>query len=93
MKHEFKKIVSAKVISSGILDLEFACGSRRRVDLTPVMSGVLFGALKDPEFFNRVSVDREVGTICWPNGADFDPDTLFHWDEAVHDISKQLQSA
>ena len=93
MKHEFKKIINVKVISTGILELEFACGTRKKVDLAPVMSGLLFGKLRDPEVFNQVSVDHEAGTIFWPNGADFDPDTLFHWDAAVRDISKQLQSA
>lgn len=93
MNHEFKKIVDVKVIAQGILDLEFACGTRRRVNLNPVMFGALFGELERPDIFNQVRIDHEVGTIYWPNGADFDPDTLFHWDEAVRDISKKLQSA
>ena len=93
MKHEFKKIVSVNVVSPGILDIEFACGTRRRVDLSPVMVGSLFGELKDPEVFRQVRLDAEVGTVCWPNGADFDPDTLFHWDEAVGELSRQLESA
>lgn len=93
MKHEFKKIVSVKVISPSTLELEFACGTWRRVDLSPVMVGSLFGELKNPEIFSKVFLDAEVGTVCWPNGADFDPDTLFNWDEAVRDLSQQLQSA
>jgi hypothetical protein len=93
MHHEFKKIVSVEVIAHGILHLEFSCGTRRKVDLTPVMFGALFGQLQRPDIFNQVRIDHEVGTICWPNGADFDPDTLFHWDEAVRGISKKLQSA
>lgn len=93
IKHEFKKIVSVKVISPSTLELEFACGTWRRVDLSPVLVGSLFGELKNSEVFSQVRVDTEVGTICWPNGADFDPDTLFHWDEAVRDLPKQLQSA
>jgi addiction module HigA family antidote len=32
--------------------------------------GGLFLALRDPKFFSRVSVDREAGTIVWPNGVD-----------------------
>jgi hypothetical protein len=57
------------------------------------MFGTLFAELKDPAFFEKVVLDPEVGTICWPNGADFDPDTLFHWDEHVQSLSSHLQSA
>ena len=90
MKHEFKKVISVQIVSTGVLDLEFECGTRRTVDLTPVMSGPLFGALQRPEVFKQVEVDHEVGTIFWPNGADFDPDTLFHWEDVVSELSNQL---
>ena len=30
----------------------------------------------DPQLFRKVRVDRELGTIVWPNGADLDPDVL-----------------
>jgi len=29
--------------------------------------------------FNQVRIDREVHTLTWPNGADFDPATLHDW--------------
>ena len=93
MKHEFKKVIRVKVVTTGILELEFDCGSRRTINLTPVMFGALYSPLQRPEVFNQVAVDSEVGTIFWPNGADFDPDTLFHWDERVSEISNQFQSA
>ena len=93
MKHEFKKIVSLEIISGGILDLKFDCGANRQVDLTPIMFGSLLGDLNNPDFFKQVSLDPEVGTICWPNGADFDPDTLFRWDEHVQSLSSHLRSA
>ena len=29
------------------------------------------------EFFRQVTVDRESGTVFWPNGVDFCPDVLY----------------
>lgn len=38
----------------------------------------IFEPLKDRSFFEKVQVQSEYGTICWPNGADLDPDVLYH---------------
>ena len=48
------------------------------VDLGPELTfqGV-FAPLRDPAFFARVRVNPELGTICWPNGADWDPLVLY----------------
>jgi hypothetical protein len=37
----------------------------------------VFEPLSDPACFAQVRVDRELGTIAWPNGADLDPDVLY----------------
>lgn len=39
-------------------------------------SGV-FEAIKDRDFFAKVTVDQEIGTIVWPNGVDYAPDVLY----------------
>jgi hypothetical protein len=47
------------------------------------MDGILktydgvFAPLLDPDFFSKVVVDPELGTIVWPNGADLCPDVLY----------------
>ncbi|MGH9205492.1 MAG: DUF2442 domain-containing protein, partial [Acidimicrobiales bacterium] len=35
-----------------------------------------FKPLRDIVQFNSVSVDPELGTLVWPNGADLDPEGL-----------------
>jgi hypothetical protein len=41
----------------------------------------VFEPLRDPEFFAKVSVDPELGTLVWPNGAELAADELH--DKAV----------
>lgn len=50
-------------------DLDF----RRRI----VGRGGVFQPLENLEFFCKVTVDRETGTVAWPNGVDFCPDVLY----------------
>lgn len=66
-----------------LVTLTFADGSDAAVDLSRWIAGRrgVFAALQDPAVFALVTVDREAGTIVWPNGADLDPDMLF---EAAH---------
>jgi hypothetical protein len=40
------------------------------------LTGV-FAPLRDPEEVRKARVDPELGTVCWPNGADRDPDVLY----------------
>jgi len=61
------------------LQLEFSDGLQGVVDLDRVIqqyTGV-FAPLLDDDYFRRVSLNRELGTIVWPNGADLCPDVLY----------------
>jgi hypothetical protein len=37
----------------------------------------IFEPLADAAFFAQVTVNPDLGTIYWPNGADLDPDVLY----------------
>ena len=39
--------------------------------------GGVFKPLEDIEFFKQVVVDKESGTLIWPNEVDFCPDVLY----------------
>ncbi len=54
-------------------------GREKEVDLESYLEGPIFEPIRrDPAFFRKVAVDREIGTISWPNGADICPDVLVH---------------
>ena len=59
-----------------VLDVTFADGARRRIDVEPQLYGEMFEPLRDPELFAQVSVDPVLGTVVWPNGADLSPEFL-----------------
>ncbi|MCH8506324.1 MAG: DUF2442 domain-containing protein [Ectothiorhodospiraceae bacterium] len=46
---------------------------RQLIDFTGV-----FAPLQDPNYFAIVKVNPDWGTVYWENGADLDPDVLYH---------------
>jgi hypothetical protein len=61
------------------LRLTFSDGLIADVDLSSKLQGgvgPMFEPLRNEAFFARVVVDKELGTIVWPNGADLAPDVL-----------------
>ncbi len=79
MHHAIHKVTRVRVIAPYTLEVQFADGTERRIDLGPVLVGELYGPLRDPALFEAVRIDPEVHTLVWPNGADFDPATLHDW--------------
>ncbi|MFL5962933.1 MAG: DUF2442 domain-containing protein [Gaiellaceae bacterium] len=71
------RIRSVEPLDGFVLRLSFEDGSQREVDLENQLWGPMFEPLReDRQLFRQVSVDAELGTIVWPNGADMDPDVL-----------------
>ena len=57
--------------------LTFADGVEGEVDLKDELWGEMFEPLKDTLRFAGFALNRELGTIVWPNGADFAPEFLY----------------
>lgn len=84
MSHAIHRVEAFEIVGPYTLALRFEDGTQQRIDFRAVLEGDLFGPLQDPRVFNAVVLDREAGTVVWPNGADFDPATLHDW-PSVHD--------
>ena len=60
------------------LTLEFRDGRSGIVDISTMVAFTgVFEPLRDHDYFVRVRVDPELGSIAWPNGADLDPLVLY----------------
>ncbi len=73
-----KDIVEAVALDGHRLRLRFEDGVVGDVDVSKCIkfTGV-FAPLRDPVQFADVRVNPELGTVCWPCGADLDPDVLY----------------
>ncbi len=74
----------AQMVADYVLQVVFYDGVERTVDLSGELWGAMAQPLRDPAYFAQVRVDHELGTVCWPNGFDLDPDVL-HGDHTPAD--------
>ena len=71
-------IVEAVPLEDYRLKLRFEDGTTGVVDVSRWVSFTgVFAPLRDPAQFAAVQVNPELGTVCWPCGADLDPDVLY----------------
>ncbi len=70
-------VVEVKVVKDYQLFLRFQDGKSGIVDISKIVpfKGV-FEPLNDKTFFSTVSINKDIGTICWHNGADLSPSYL-----------------
>ena len=70
-------VISVEVSGEYRLCLTFDDGTVGEVDFTGREWRGVFEPLRDPDYFARVAVDAEAGTVTWPNGADMAPEPLY----------------
>jgi hypothetical protein len=72
------RVVKAELVEAYRVRLTFSDGASGVVDFRDriVGRGGVFEALEEPEAFAGFAIDEEAGTLVWPNGVDFCPETL-----------------
>ena len=86
MVHEIHRVTGFKKAGPHTLRVDFADGTSRVIDFSPILRGELYGPLADESVFDQVEVDRKINTLVWPNGADFDPAILHDWPDRAADL-------
>lgn len=78
--HKIIKVLEVTHLGEHKLKLKFDNGEIKTVDLWPRIQSAtgMFKELQDLEYFAKVAIDRNLGTITWPNGLDWAPDALFN---------------
>ena len=83
----FLHVAAVNEVNPYELLLEFSDGVVKRVNLERALYGEIFEPLKDAEFFKRVFVNSETGTVEWPNGADFAPEFLYEIGKEIKQVA------
>ena len=73
-----KDVLEVKPLEGYRLSVRFEDGVQGVIEVSDLVpfEGV-FAPLKDLDQFRQASVNPELGVVCWPNGADLDPDVLY----------------
>ncbi len=92
MLHKLYKVIDYRILERYTIWVKFDDASEQIINLEPVLYGEMWGALRDLTFFNQVTIDPIARTLCWPNGADFDAETLRNWPDYKDELASRAQS-
>jgi hypothetical protein len=70
-------VTGVAVVGDRVLRLLFSDGMAGDVDFSAEHWTGVLAPLNDPAYFARVTVDREAGTVAWPDGIDLAPEPLY----------------
>ena len=71
------RVVEVKPLDGFRLWVRFKNGRVGTIELVNELWGPMFEPLKNPDLFLRASVNSELETVAWPNGADLAPEILY----------------
>ena len=92
MYHQIYRVTAFHMIGDYCVRVCFDDGTEQTINFEPVLYGEMGGPLREIKLFNQVSIDPIAHTLSWPNGADFDPETLRHWDEYKDELAERAKS-
>jgi Protein of unknown function (DUF2442) len=73
------RVQSVKPIHDFVVLVKFTDETQREINLEPYLRGKVFETIRqNSSAFRAMKVDERIGTIVWENGADIDPDVLYH---------------
>lgn len=93
MAHRLYKVTDFKIISAYVIWLRFNDATEQVINFEPVLYGKMWGQLRDPNVFERVTLDPIARTLSWPNGADFDPETLYNWPDYKDELAARARQS
>jgi Protein of unknown function (DUF2442) len=71
-------ITALKKLDGYRLELEFENGRKGVVDLSSyARRGGVFARFADMGYFDLVSLNTELGVLCWPGDVDIAPETIY----------------
>ena len=79
MNHLLIKVTDFEIVGPYMLRIRFNDGACETINFEPALHGHYYSPLREQNLFNQVQLDPEIHTLVWPNGADFDPATLYNW--------------
>jgi Protein of unknown function (DUF2442) len=87
MAHPTVSVTAVELLGGHRVRLGFDDGVTVDRDLFPLLRGPVFDKIRgDPTEFATVTVDAELGVLCWSNGADIDAELLRYddlWNEVL----------
>ncbi|MFN8495042.1 MAG: DUF2442 domain-containing protein [Caldilineaceae bacterium] len=89
--HKLYRVTAFEMIGDYTLRVAFDDGATQEIDFAPVLYGEMWGPLRELTLFNQVQIDPIAHTLTWPNGADFDPETLRNWPEYKAELATRAQ--
>lgn len=86
-------VTDASYVTDHKVKVCFEDGACKLVDLSAHLDGPVFDPLKDVAYFKRLSVNRDIDTVVWPNNADFSPDFLYEIGEDVSEDAVHVEGS